>query len=289
MARRGRSRKAGRRTPNGRISKAGAAEPINWHQYIQRLAAVDPIISSQTLCIVCRREEDWSREEQEQVAYTVQRAKNPYLSYPAGIAFELGLFRAQGSHDGRELMRAADIYAALHRQVWGHLTDDIERALADNYGGIDLLLEVGRVNAPAPPASFFRQLVAGTPPPPGETDPEEHRTDPEEYRRKRLRLADRYGAARAVLMRDLFVLNIVEAVVIEGAKPSFLHAGRAVTARGLQDRDDFVAGLKALAEHFGLFDDRPPKGSGDRRKGPADPVAHAMPEPTHGPQTGAGP
>jgi hypothetical protein len=272
MARRGRSRKAGRREPNGRKSRAGAAESVNWHQYIQRLAAVDPIISSQTLCIVSRREGDWSREEHEQVALTLKRAKNPNLSYPVGIAFELGLFRftnAQGSHDGRELMRAADIYAGLHRQVWGHLTDDIERALADNYGpaangsagGIDLLLEVGRVGAPAPPASFFRQLVAGTATPPGEADPEE-------YQRKRLRLADRYSAARAVLMRDLLGLNIVEAVVVEGARPSFLQAGHPLTGRGLVDRDAFVAGLKALAEHFGLFDHR-----SDRRTGPTDRAA----------------
>jgi hypothetical protein len=280
MARRGRSRKAGRRTPNGRISRAaipGAlGEPANLYQYIQRLVPLDPIISSQTLCIVCRREDDWSREEHEQVALTVKRAKNPNLSYPAGIAFELGLFRfsdAQGgSHDGRELLQAADRYAGLHRQVWGHLTDDIERALADNYGaaingsaGIDLLLEVGRVGTPAPPASFFRQLVAGTPAPPGETDPEE-------YRRKRLRLADRYGEARAVLMRDLLGLNVVEAVVIEGRMPSFLRAGQTLTARGLEDRDALVAGLKALAKHFGLFDDRT-----DRQRVRADPTPQEDP------------
>jgi hypothetical protein len=281
MARRGRSRKAGRREPNGRKSRAGAAEPVNWHQYIQRLAAVDPIISSQTLCIVGRREDDWSREEHEQVDLTVQRAKNPNLSYPVGIAFELGLFRfsnGQGSHDGRELMQAADLYAGLHRQVWGRLTDDIEHALADNYGpangsggGIDLLLEVGRVKAPAPPASFFRQLVAGTPTPPGETDPEE-------YRRRRLRLADRYSAARAVLQRDLLGLNIVEAVVIEGRMLSFLQAGRTLTARGLEDRDALVTGLKALAEHFDLFDDRR-----DRRTGPTDPVVDDARRPTTAP------
>jgi len=111
------------------------------------------------------------------------------------------------------------------------------------------LLEVGRVNAPAPPASHFRQLVAGTPSPIGESDPEQ-------YLRRRLRLADRYAAARAVLMASLISLHVVEAVTIEGRMLGFLEAGTLRTANTLRDEQAFVAGLKALAEHFGLFEQR---------------------------------
>jgi hypothetical protein len=49
-------------------------------------------------------------------------------------------------------------------QVWGRLAEGIEQALTRRYGAdaFQLLLEVGRVDAPAPPASHFRRLVAGT-------------------------------------------------------------------------------------------------------------------------------
>jgi hypothetical protein len=57
-------------------------------------------------------------------------ARNPNLGYLAGIAFERGLLAftdPSGTfRDGRELLQAADIYAGLHRQVWGRLTADID-------------------------------------------------------------------------------------------------------------------------------------------------------------------
>jgi hypothetical protein len=256
MGRRGRSRKAGRRTPSGQLSRADhfQAEPLNPYAISQRLRLIDPPIFKQIQLIARVPEKARTREEHDILLVNASRARNPNLGYPVGIAFERGLFRftdpSGETHDGRELLQAADIYAGLHRQVWGRLTDDIEAALDDRYGpgAFDLLLEVGRVNAPAPPATHFRQLVAGTAAPVG--DP-----DPEEYQRKRLRLADRYGAARALLNKTgLRVLLVVENVVIEGITPAFLRPGHTPTAGSVQDREAFVAGLKALAEHFGLFD-----------------------------------
>ena len=175
-----------------------------------------------------------------------------------GVALERGLFKDCGntsnaSKDGRELHDAADIYAGLHRQVWGRLDDDIESAITRRWGhrAFELLLEVGDVKAPAAPASHFRQLVAGTASPPGESDPGK-------YLLKRQRLADRYGEAREQLTRtSLTALLIVENVVIEGMKPCFLCApGTPLTARSIELQEAFVAGLKALADHFGLFDHR---------------------------------
>jgi len=69
--------------------------------------------------------------------------------------------------------------------------------------------------------------------------------------------------ARSVLTRvSLTALLIVENVVIEGIEPSFLRAGQVRTANSIEAQEAFVAGLRALAEHFGLFDKR----ANDRRK-----------------------
>jgi len=264
MARRGRFRKAGPRAPSGRASRAKrfAAEPMSLFAVAQRLAAVDPETSEQILLIGCRPEAAWSGRERDIVLCSTSRARNPNLTYLPGIAFERGLLAftdaAGEAHDGHELLQAGDIYVGLHRQVWGRLTEDIERALTSRYGpdAFDLLLEVGRVSAPAPPSSHFRQLVAGTPVPLSAADPDERE-------RRRLRLADRYGEARAVLTRvSLTALLIVENVVIEGIEPSFLRAGQVRTANSIEAQEAFVAGLRALAEHFGLFDKR----ANDRRK-----------------------
>jgi hypothetical protein len=101
------------------------------------------------------------------------------------------------------------------------------------------------VNAPAPPASHFRELVAGNPAPPGSSD------DPEEYERRRLRLADRHGAARTVLMQtSLLALNIVEMVAIDRFMPGFLRAGHTPSVALAQDLAAFIERLRALADLF---------------------------------------
>jgi len=255
MGRRGRFRKTGRRTPSGQLSRAGHETEQNPFLAYQRLKVLDPDLAEQFLGVCCRPAASRSTEEQAIVVAGTLRAHNPNLGYPPGIAFERGLFRftdsAGQTQDGRELLQAADIYVGLHRAVWGKLTKDIEADITRRWGprAFELLLEVGRVNAPAPPASHFRQLVAGTPSPIGESDPEQ-------YLRRRLRLADRYAAARAVLMASLISLHVVEAVTIEGRMLGFLEAGTLRTANTLRDEQAFVAGLKALAEHFGLFEQR---------------------------------
>jgi hypothetical protein len=254
MGRRGRFRKTGRRTPSGRLSQAGQQPDHNPFLLAQRLRVVDPGLAEAFLALACRPEAARSQEEQAIVVLGTQRAHNPNLAYPPGIAYERGLFRntdaAGETHDGRELLQAADIYVGLHRSVWGKLSDDIEADITRRWGprAFELLLEVGRVNAPAPPASHFRQLVAGTPAP--LTDP-----DPDQYLRRRLRLADRYAAARTVLLQlSLLSLHVVEAIAIEGRTLGFLKAGTPRTASSVRDEQAFVAGLKALADHFGLIE-----------------------------------
>jgi hypothetical protein len=249
MGRRGRFRKTGRRTPSGRLSQAGHETEQNPYQTYQRLRVLDPVVAENFLRIVCRPPTARSKEEQAIVVLGTGQAHNQNLGYPTGIAFERGLFRftdSSGQHDGRELVQAADIYARLYRQVWGKLNKDIEAALGPD--DVELLLEVGRVTAPAPPASHFRVFVAGTAA--AVDDP-----DPEQYLRRRLKLADRYAAARACLMQlSLASLLIIENVVIEGITPAFLRAGEARSASSERDAQAFVCGLRALAEHFGLFD-----------------------------------
>src|SRR6516225_12191925 len=251
MGRRGRFRKTGRRTPSGRLSQAAHEAEHNPYLAYQRLRMLDPEMAEQFLKIVCRPAAARSKEEQAIVVVSTNRAHNPNLGYLPGLAFERGLFRntdgAGEVHDGRELLQAADIYARLHRQVWGKLSADIEKALGPD--DVELLLEVGRVTAPAPPVSHFRVFVAGTPA--AADDP-----DPEQYLRRRLKLADRHAAARACLMQfGLASLLIVETVVIEGITPSFLRPGEARnTAIARRDQQNFVGGLRALAEHFGLFE-----------------------------------
>ena len=257
MGRRGRFRKTGRRTPTGRISQANAESEHNPYLTAQRLRVLfGPEAAERHLAIVRRPPAARSKEEQAIVVADKVRAHNPNLGYPPGIAYEKGLFRSTDSsgqvRDGRELLQAADIYVTLHRTVWGKLTQDIEADITRRWGSraFELLLEVGRVNAPAPPASHFRQLVAGTPAP--VSDP-----DPEQYLRRRLRVADRYGAARACLMQvGLLALHIVEDVAIEGRTLGFLQAGTTRTATTVRDEQAFISGLKALADHFGLFEQR---------------------------------
>lgn len=263
MAHRGRSRgkprKAGQRTPSGQFSRADRLiADINPYRDRHRIETVDAALSSQMLLICCRPADAWSREERDIMLSSASTARDPDLAYLPGIALKRGLFQfldAEGrSHDGRELRQAADIYAGLHRQVWGRLTDDIEQALNSYYGpgAFELLLEVGRVNAPAPPATHFRQLVSGTP-----AGTSQAELVPEEYERRRLRLADRYGQARAELAKARpRAVAIVENVVIWAIEPDFMRLGATPTARSQDDQQIFVAGLKRLAEHFGLFDPR---------------------------------
>lgn len=194
------------------------------------------------------------REAQDIVLATTAPARNPNLSvpFPIGAAFERGLLALgphDGNTDGRELFRAADIYARLHRRVWGKLNKDIEAALGPD--DTALLREVGPVHSPHPPHSNFRKLVGETPIPAGEADPET-------YLRDRLRDADRYAASRTTLQNEgLHCLLMVEHVVIDGITPTFLQAGVTLTARGAEDRRCLVHGLLALAKSYGLFDRRP--------------------------------
>jgi hypothetical protein len=255
-----------------------AAEPINLHVLRHKLELIDQTTSDRLLSISCQPETAWSREEQDIVLASTSRVRaTPTLGNLPGLAFELGLFRftdASGHrHDGRELQQAADIYAGMHRQVWGKLSADIEASLTERYGSeaFVLLLEVGRVTSPPPPASHFRALVAGTPAAAGEFG----EADPEEYLRRRLRLADRFAAARADLAKaHRRAPAIVENIVVWGILPNFLDPeqtqahGPVALSRALDDQAVFVAGLKALAEHFGLFDHRhearrraPPQGT----------------------------
>jgi hypothetical protein len=210
-----------------------------------------------------------SPEAQDIVLAVAQTAsKNFHLSHLTGRAFARGLFRWKNDrneeHEGVELLQAGDVYAALHRQVWGKLPADIEAALVERYGhdAFNLLLEVGRVRGPSPPASHFRKLVGETPAPPGETDPAEYLT-------RRLRQADRFGAGRAALYGRTGEFQrrgaVVENIVIWAIEPTFLRVGEMRTARSVDDQGAFVSGLRALAEHFELFDrrergDRPAKG-----------------------------
>lgn len=217
---------------------------------------------------------------------TTNSHRKANLEFPIGLAFELGVFRQIKCHvceaaakkrgescpaqfmwrreycgdcrhpfgeldpivsDGSELVQAADIYAGLHRQVWGKLSDDIEKDLARRHpAGLAALLENGPIRSPPRTASQFRQWVPENPVPADDLDPDEDRA-------RRLKYADRYAAARETLLRaGLTSLHIVEHVVIDGIKPYFLRPGAVRTARNLEDEKALLAGLKALADHFGL-------------------------------------
>ncbi len=221
---------------------------------MQREARIDPASAARTLPILGIPETARSRQEQDIVHASVARTRDPLLGSLVGLAFKRRLF-ADADGEGRELVQAADIYAALHRQVWGKLPADIEADLTKRYGhnAFNLLLEVGRVREPAPPASNFRKLVGETPGPPGDTDPAE-------YLKRRLRQADRYGAGRAVLYGSKGETQrrgaVVENIVIWAIEPAFLRAGEARTARVVDEQVAFVSGLRALAEHYQLFDRR---------------------------------
>jgi hypothetical protein len=186
------------------------------------------------------------------------QARNKHLGYPTGIAFERGLFRGQGSDDGRELVDAADIYAALHHLAWRDLASDIRSALETKYGpdAFNILLQVGRVMRPAPPNSHFEKLIGKTPPPP------DHRT-PEEIAKYRLSASRRYTAAwQALHNAGLAAKLIVDRVVIDGAQPSWVRSSPQPGTQAELDQQAFVAGLKAIADEFDLFAIRR-----DRRRG----------------------
>ncbi len=248
---RGRPRKTGvSRKPCGQIRSDGGTE----HGAMQREARVDSASAARTLPILKIPETARTRQEQDIVLATVARGRDPLLGSLVGLAFKRGLF-ANADGDGRELWQASDIYAALHRQVWGKLTADIEADLTRRYGpqAFNLLLELGRVCGPAAPASHFRKLVGETSGPPGEMDPAE-------YLKRRLRHADRFGASRAVLYGSRGELQrrgaVVENIVIWAIEPAFLRAGEVRSARLVDEQTAFVSGLRALAEHFELFDRR---------------------------------
>ncbi len=242
---------------NGRIRSDGGTE----HSAMQREARMDPASAARTLPVLRIPEPARTREEQDIVLATIARSRDPLLGSLVGLAFKCGFF-GNADGDGRELLQAADIYTALHRQVWGKLPADIEADLRKRYGhdAFNLLLEVGVVRrGPAPPASHFRKLVGETPGPPGETDPAE-------YLKRRLRHADRFGAGRAVLYGKTGEYQrrgaVVENVVIWAIEPAFLRVGEIRTARVVDEQAAFVSGLRALAEHFELFDRRGRGGKG---------------------------
>jgi hypothetical protein len=54
----------------------------------------------------------------------------------------------------------------------------------------------------------------------------------------------------------LLSLHVVENVAIEGLVPNFLRPGQPRTAGAVRDEQALVAGLRALADHFGLFEQR---------------------------------
>lgn len=244
---RGRPRKSGvSRHPGGRIRSDGGTD----YAAVHREARVDRVSAARTLRILITPETARTRQEQDIVLATVARARDPMLGWEVGVAFKKGLF-SDVDGDGRELLQAADIYAALHRQVWGQLPKDIEAAIHKRYGSdaFNILLSMGRIHAPAPPASHFRKLVGETPAPPGESDPAEQL-------KRRLRQADRYAKARAVLSdRGLHAMLVIENIVVEGIEFGFLDRAD-WTAHTHADQDAFVSGLRALAEHFDLFDKR---------------------------------
>jgi len=255
MAHRGRKRHAGSRGTNDRLSRAGRStdDAPNYYLAAQRIEPVDPRLAAECRQHACIPEGNRTRKGQDILLAATARAKPPNLSFPVGIAFEQGLLARNSDDDGRELLQAADIYAGLHRQVWGKLPADIEADITRRWGpdAWRMLLEVGRVSAPAPPASNFRKLVGQTP------LGSDGQGDPEEYLRRRLRYADRYAAAREALQRSgLDALAIVENLVIDGVTPQFLRPGMVRTDRSVSDHGALVRGLTALANTFGLFDGR---------------------------------
>ena len=255
MAHRGRKRNTGSRGTNGRLSRAGRStdDAPNYYLAAQRIESLDPVLAAECRQHACIPEQHRTRKGQDILLATTARAKPPNLSFPVGRAFEAGLLSLGPDSDGRELLQAADVYASLHRVVWGPLPKDIEADITRRYGhdAWRMLLEVGRVAAPAPPASNFRKLVGQTP------TPNDGQSDPEEYLQRRLRHADRYAAARAALQREgLDSLAIVENHVLDGFTPQFMRPGVPHTARSISDHSALVRGLTALANIFGLFDRR---------------------------------
>jgi hypothetical protein len=255
---------------------------MNFHLAAHRIESFDPDGAAKARSILSRPEATRSREDHDALSAVSTRARSSNLGYLAGRAFERGMFRmlvcrsctedqfsfgqfkcircgrlfdqidADVQRDGRELLQAADIYAGLHRQVWGKLSKDIEEVLAARFphGSLDLLKETGPIRRPAPAASQFRKWVAEDPAPVDDSDPEK-------YEARRMKLIGRYAESREVLLkRGLHCLAVVENVVIDGIEPAFLRSGQACTDQSAADQLALSAGLWALADHYGLFDKR---------------------------------
>jgi hypothetical protein len=163
-------------------------------------------------------------------------ANKPNLSFPLGIARECG-FISRGEFE------AGKHYASLYRAVWGRLRDDIEQALGPE--NFNLLLSIGRVASPPPPASHFRPLVAGNP-------LERKVESEEEYQKRRETAGHRLGQACAILKCDFWVHAVVDGVVILGNSQPFLCSRRIETADDTMRVKALKTGLAALAKHFGF-------------------------------------
>jgi len=255
---------------------------MNFHLAAHRIESFDRDAAAKARAILSRPEATRSREDHDTLGAVGARARNPNLSYLSGRAFERGMLRmlvcrsctedqfafgqlkcircgrifdridAEVQRDGRELLQAADIYAGLHRQVWGKLSKDIEEVLTVRFphGSLDLFKEAGPVRRPAPAASQFRKWVAEDPAPIDDSDPKE-------YESRRTKLIGRYAESREVLLKSgQHCLAVVENVVIDGIEPAFLRSAQPQTDQSAADQIAFSAGLWALADCYGLFDRR---------------------------------
>ncbi len=267
MARRGRHRKEGKREPNGRL--AHIELPYSAYLAAHRLRSLDPEAADEQLRVLdkvtqlerraagrdlTQAEAATQRRDFDSMKLACAAARDQNLSFPLGIAYACK-FVDQAEYD------AGLEYARLYRLVWGRLRDDIEVALDTAFGpaAFDMLLEVGRVSAPAPPASHFRSLVA--------SEPNQHEPlSPEDYQERREAVGHRYARAHLVLKADFWVHAVVDGVVILGNASAFLRNGVVLTADDIMRKTALKKGLGWLAQHFGY--DRPDRRRQDRSSGP---------------------
>lgn len=260
MARRGRHRKDGKREANGRLSHVEL--PFSGYLAAHRVRPVDPDAADEQLrrldkiTQIERRaagrgytndETETLRRDFDGMKTACASARDQNLSFPLGIAYACGLVDQAQYDAGLE-------YARLYRLVYGRLRDDIEAALDTAFGpaAFDMLLEVGRVSSPAPPASHFRELVA--------SEPSQHESlSPEDYQERREAIGHRYAKALLVLKADFWVHAVVDGVIILGHTSPFLHNGVTLSADDHMRKAALKKGVRLLAEHFGY--DKP-----DRRQ-----------------------
>lgn len=268
MARRGRHRKSGAREANGRLSHVEL--PYQPYLAAHRLRPVDPDAADE-------QSRATQRGDFNSMKTGCAAARDQNLSFPLGIAYELGVRARQEllsnlitevEYNARFLITKHEYdagleYARLYRLVYGGLRDDIEAALDAAFPGdavFDLLLGVGRVSAPAQPVSHLRSLVA--------SEPSQHEPlSPEDYQERRESVGHRYAKAYLVLKADYWVHTVVDSVVILGNTSAFLRNGdRILTPDEHQRRTALKKGLGWLSVHFGY--EKPVRRPQDRPCGP---------------------